>query len=126
MIITETKVKIITLTPSGNKVFDRSIDRSIDRLVDWLIDWLIHVFIHSCIHSFIHSFMLTQFRLVTFDLWHLTCDIWLVTFECCWQWVMTMTLNYVNNFKVLPMNGDDNSGLILCKLTPLCLQLYWK
>ena len=30
---------------------------------------------------------------------------------------MTMTLNYVNNFKVLPMNGDDNSGLMLCKLT---------
>ena len=29
---------------------------------------------------------------------------------------MTMTLSYVNNFKVLPMTGEDNSGLMLCEL----------
>jgi len=36
---------------------------------------------------------------------------------------MTMTLSYVNNFKLLPMTGEDNSGLMLCELTSLCLQL---
>ena len=30
-----------------------------------------------------------------------------------------MTLSYVNNFKVLPMTGEDNSGLMLCKFTSL-------
>jgi len=48
MIRTDTKVKIITLTPSGHKV--------------------IHSFIRSFVHSFIHSFI---YWLVTFNLWHL-------------------------------------------------------
>ena len=106
MIRTDTKVKIITLTPSGHKV----------------IHSFIRSFIHSFMHSFIHSFI---YWLVTCNLWHLTCDIWLdiLTFYLCWQWVMTMSLCYVNNFKVLHLTVEDNSGLILCKLTSLCLQL---
>jgi len=28
-----------------------------------------------------------------------------------------MTLSYVNDFKVLPMTGEYNSGLMLCKFT---------
>ena len=61
--------------------------------------------------------------LMTCDLWLVTYDLWLVTFELCWQWIMIMTLSYANKIKVLYLTGEDNSGLMLYKITSLCIQL---
>jgi len=111
MIRIDTEVKIITLTTSGNKVkFIHSFIRSFVRPS---VRPSVRSFIRSFVHSFIHS-LSTPFWLATYDLW-----LWLLS---CWR-VMTMTLGYVNKFKVLPMTGEDIPGLVLCKLISLCLQL---